>query len=277
MKWFYASVVLLALVIGCTQEKEPSTEGSNSNVKLDTKLQAVLDTALVDGVILIYDAQKEEYFASNLQHIEEGTLPASTYKIPNSIIALETGIVENDSTLFEWDGENRALDIWERDMVFRDAFRLSCVPCYQQIARAIGPEQMNTYLRKLNYPGMQVDSTNIDLFWLQGASKISPLQQIDFLSRFFGQQLPIKESTYSLMRSIMVVEENENYRLNGKTGWAIREGNNIGWFVGFLEKQNDVYFIATRVRPSEAFNMDMFARIRQEVSMEAFRAMEIIE
>lgn len=277
MKWFYASVVLLVLVIGCTQEKEPSTEGSNSNVKLDIKLQAVLDTALVDGAILIYDAQKEEYFASNLQHIEEGTLPASTYKIPNSIIALETGIVENDSTLFEWDGENRALDIWERDMVFRDAFRLSCVPCYQQIARAVGPEQMNTYLRKLNYPGMQVDSTNIDLFWLQGASKISPLQQIDFLSRFYGQQLPIKESTYSLMRSIMLVEENENYRLSGKTGWAIREGNNIGWFVGFLEKQNDVYFIATRVRPSEAFNMDMFARIRQEVSMEAFRAMEIIE
>lgn len=277
MKWFYASVVLLALVIGCTQEKESLTEESSSNIRLEAKLQAVLDTALVDGAILIYDAQKEEYFASNLQHIEEGTLPASTYKIPNSIIALETGVVESDSTLFEWDGEDRALDIWERDMVFRDAFRLSCVPCYQQIARAVGSERMNAYLRKLNYPGMQVDSTNIDLFWLQGASKISPLQQIDFLNRFYNQQLPIKESTYSLMRSIMVLEENENYSLSGKTGWAIREGNNIGWFVGFLEKQDEVYFIATRVRPGEAFNMDMFARIRQEVSMEAFRAMGIIE
>ena len=277
MKWCYVSAVLLALVIGCTQKDEPSTEESSSNIRLEAKLQAVLDTALVDGSILIHDAQKEEYFASNLQHIEEETLPASTYKIPNSIIALETGVVENDSTLFEWDGEDRALDIWERDMLFRDAFRLSCVPCYQQIARAVGPEQMNAYLRKLNYPGMEVDSTNIDLFWLQGESKISPIQQIDFLNRFYYQQLPIKESTYRLMRSIMVLEENENYRLSGKTGWAIREGYNIGWFVGILEKQDDVYFIATRVRPNEAFNMDMFARIRQEVSIKAFRTMGIIK
>lgn len=277
MKWFYTSVVLLTLAIGCTQQDESPIEENSSNIKLDVKLQAVLDTALVDGAILIYDAQKEVYFASNLQHIKEETLPASTYKIPNSIIALETGVVESDSTLFEWDGEDRALDIWERDMLFRDAFRLSCVPCYQQIARAVGAGRMNAYLRKLNYPGMQVDSTNIDLFWLQGESKISPLQQIDFLNRFYYQQLPIKESTHSLMRSIMVLEEDENYRLSGKTGWAIREGNNIGWFVGFLEKEDDVYFIATRVRPGEAFNMDMFARIRQEVSMEAFREMEIIK
>lgn len=94
-------------------------------------------------------------------------LPASTFKITNSIIALETGVVENDSTLLKWNGEKRRFKNWEQDLILRDAFHFSCVPCYQEIARKVGENKMNKFLKKLDYGNMKVDSSNLDLFWLE--------------------------------------------------------------------------------------------------------------
>ena len=140
-----------------------------------------------------------------------GHLPASTFKIPNSIIALETGLIEDDSTLIKWDGDERRLPAWEQDLVFRDAFHYSCVPCYQEIARKIGEKRM------------------------------------------------------------LVIEENDTLKLSSKTGWSIRNGNNNGWFVGYLEKSGKVYFIATNIDPEVEFNMDLFPLIRKEISLQAVK------
>ena len=116
----------------------------------------------MEGSVLIYHLNDDKYYSNDFAWCEKGNLPASTFKITNSIIALETGIVENDSTMFYWNGEKRRLKMWERDMPLRDAFHFSCVPCYQEVARGIGQERMNSYLKKLEYGSMKVDSTNID-------------------------------------------------------------------------------------------------------------------
>ncbi|MEM8525322.1 MAG: class D beta-lactamase [Bacteroidota bacterium] len=239
--------------------------------------QQILDSAQVKGAILIYDAKKDLYYSNDFDWVKQGRLPASTFKITNSIIALETGVVENDSTLFEWNGELRALSVWEQDMIFRDAFHRSCVPCYQEIARAIGAARMNEYLQKLSYGNMVVDFSNIDLFWLQGNSRISPMEQIDFLQRLYEKQLPISDRTSAIMKKMIVMEETDDYKLSGKTGWAIRDGHNNGWFVGYLEKEEQLYFFATNVDPQETFNMDFFPRIRSEVTMKAFEELGILE
>jgi len=238
--------------------------------------QAILDSARVSGSILVYDPQEETYYSNDFARCRDGHLPASTFKIPNSIIALETGIVENDSTILPWDGKKRRLPAWEKDLVFRDAFHVSCVPCYQEIARKIGPDRMKDYLEKLDYGQMLVDSATIDLFWLEGESRISQFQQVDFLCRFYQSKLPIKASTEAIMKRLMVIEKNNTYTLSGKTGWSIRNGNNNGWFVGCLEKGPKVYFIATNIDPKTEFNMDLFTVIRKQISLEAFRALGIL-
>ena len=74
----------------------------------------------------------------------------------------------------------------------------------------------------------------------------------------------------------MVIEEQDNFRLSGKTGWSIRNGNNNGWFVGYVEKDNNVYFFATNVEPEEEFNMDMFPMIRKEITYKALKQLNII-
>ncbi len=241
-----------------------------------TNFQSILDSANLKGAILLYDPQKNTYHSNDFEWSKKGRLPASTFKIPNSIIALETGVVKDDSTLFVWDGQKRALKIWEQDLILKEAFQYSCVPCYQEIARKIGVKRMNSYLQQLEYKDMRVDTTNIDLFWLEGDSKISQWQQIDFLNRLYQYKLPVSERSNKIMKNMLLIEDQSSYKLSGKTGWAIRDGKNNGWFVGYIEVDQKVYFFATNVSPKKNFDMASFPAIRKEVTYQALRAMGIL-
>ncbi|MFK7772124.1 MAG: class D beta-lactamase [Saprospiraceae bacterium] len=281
MKPVYLLLFLLILN-SCTEQKdapqipigqkeiiEPPKQIANQG------FQQILDAAEVNGVILIFDEKNNSYHSNDFERANQGFLPASTYKIPNSIIALETGVVEDENTIFKWDGEERALKIWEEDLTFTNALRKSCVPCYQDIARRIGVKRMNEYLEKLDYKNMVVDSSNLDLFWLEGDSKITAMEQINFLSRLYHSQLPISKKTEKIIKEMISMDKKTTYKLSGKTGWSIRNGNNLGWFVGYIEKGDEVYFVATNVDPKENFDMKNFTKIRLQVLMEATKLIGI--
>jgi len=195
----------------------------------------------------------------------------------NSIIALETGTIENDSSLLKWDGKRRQLKIWEQDLSLKQAFRFSCLPCYQEIARKIGVEQMNNYIAKLNYGTIKVDSTSFDKFWLEGDTWINQFQQIDFLRDIHQSKLPISDRTARIIKKIMIIEKKDNYILRGKTGWSINNKTNNGWFVGYIEVQNKTYFFATNIEPKLQFDMNLFAITRKNVTFDAFKQMGIIK
>ncbi len=237
--------------------------------------QQILNAAEVNGVILILDEKNNTYHSNDFERANQGFLPASTFKIPNSIIALETGVVEDENTIFKWNGEKRMLKIWEEDLTFTNALRKSCVPCYQDIARQVGVQRMNEYLGKLGYKNMIVDSSNLDLFWLEGDSRITATEQINFLSRFYHSKLPISKRTEKIVKDMISIDKKPTYHLSGKTGWSIRNDNNLGWFVGYIEKGEEVYFIATNVDPKENFDLKNFAKIRLQVLMEATKILGI--
>jgi beta-lactamase class D len=269
----------LLIIIACsTQPKgDDNTESSNTSNRVEKDImQSILDSAKLEGSILIYDYQKDSFYSNDFEWAEKGFLPASTFKICNSIIALETGAVENEKTLFPWDGKQRNLDIWEKDMNFREAFHLSCVPCYQDIARKIGAERMNNYLDKLDYGNMIVDTNNLDVFWLEGESKISQFEQIDFLKRLYYGELPVSDSTTAIMKRLMLIDHKTHFSIFGKTGWALRNGNNIGWFVGYIENFDRLYFFAANVEPNTTFDMKWFSSYRKYVVMQAFLKLDLI-
>lgn len=261
---------------GGAQTGEKPIENEEKHLK-KSEFQSIIDSAGIDGSILIYDFQKDLYYSNDFDWANRGNLPASTFKITNSIIALETGVVEDDSTLFKWDGKERSIKNWEQDLIFRDAFHFSCVPCYQGVARRVGEKRMNEYLGKLDYGNMKVDSSNIDVFWLEGDSRINQFQQIDFLKRFHGSALPVSKRTETIMKRLMVIEQNDNYVLRGKTGWSITDGKDNGWFVGYIEAENKRYFFATNVEPKEGFDMQMFSMIRKEVTHKALKLIGVIK
>jgi len=244
---------------------------------IKSELNNIFNKMDLNGSILILDTKTGDYISNNFEWQKQGSLPASTFKIPNTIIALELGIVENDSTILQWDGKKRAMEIWEQDLKLKDAFQYSCVACYQNIAKEIGTERMQKYLKLLNYKGMDVKNNNINKFWLEGKSRINQRQQIEFLSDFYFDKLPISISTKNIMKSIMLNKSEKGYKLFAKTGWAMRKKNNIGWYIGFIETNDNTYIFATNVAPKKNFNKDEFLTNRINVTLESFKILGIIK
>lgn len=267
--------ILLLLLVSCSDNPKPEVETRRTNDKnveiVKSEFQSLLDSAELKGSILIWDEKK--YYSNDFEWAKKGHLPASTFKIPNSIIALELGIIENDSTIIEWDGKPRFQKRWEKDLTFKEAFHLSCVPCYQEIARNIGVKRMKHYLNNLNYGNMEFDSTNIDMFWLEGQSKINQYQQIAFLRTFNEQRLPISIRTQAIMLRMMIIDETEKYTLRGKTGWSIVDNQDNCWYVGFLETESGFYYFATNIEPTEQTDLNNLPSIRKTVTEEALRVL----
>ena len=240
------------------------------------EFQKILDEKEVIGTILIFDLSADRYYSNDFSWAEKGKLPASTFKIPNSIVALELGLVQDDSTIFRWDGVERSVKNWNQDLIFREAFHYSCVPCYQDVARNVGKERMRTMLDKIEYPGMQFSSETIDNFWLMGTSRISPMQQITFIRRYQAKKIPVSSQTYDILDTMMIVESTAEYTLRAKSGWSVDNGHNNGWYVGYVEKEDDVYFFATNIEPMNQEQTDGFVQARIAVTREALSQLDIL-
>jgi beta-lactamase class D len=210
------------------------------------ELAKELEAERVTGTIALYDTQDGVLGCSDVKKCQEAVTPASTFKIPHSMIALETGVVESPDTIMPWDHQSYSNDDWNQDLKFRDAFRVSCVPCYRAIARKVGAATEQEWVNKLGYGNRDI-SGGVDRFWLDGGLRISAVEQIDFLRRFDGNKLPIAERTADWVRDIMTLDVTESYVLRGKTGSSAPpdEPRELGWFVGWLELGDRRVFFAT--------------------------------
>ena len=257
--------MIIGLVINCypNQPKEFS------------ELKTIFDKYKVDGSILIYNLNTNEYSGYNLERCNIAFCPASTFKIPNTLIALESGIVTIE-TVFKWNGEKRTFPTWEKDMTIKEAFNVSAVPVYQEIARKIGVEKMKYYTQLFDYGNLDINAENIDKFWLEGESNITQYQQVYFLQKLYSLQLPINENAMKSTKEMMLYETKGNYKLSGKTGWAVRQNESITWFVGFIETKNNVYIFATNVAPNENTDLNTFSQVRIELTKEIFKKLKII-
>jgi len=234
--------------------------GDTVTIKLD--LDSLFQAYGVSGTIIIRRSEGDTTWIHNPDRAAQGFLPASTFKIVNTLIGLETGVINTEDTLFRWDGKPRRMRTWETDMTLTQAFHTSCVPCYQDVARRIGTERMNAYLTAIGYGHMVVSDNTLDQFWLSGPSTITPLEQMDFLQRLSAGKLPVSSNTISALRDVMMILETDQYQLYGKTGWAVVGRRNIGWFVGWVESEQQTYLFVTNIEPTGRRVPENFAGIR---------------
>jgi beta-lactamase class D len=190
------------------------------------------------GTFVGYKVEDYLIIASDKDRSGEAKLPASTFKVPNSLIALETGVVEDpDKDIFKWDGVKRDIEAWNQDHTMRSAIAASAVPVYQEIARRIGPERMQKYVDLLEYGNRNIGG-GIDQFWLTGDMRIDPVQQIDFLDRLRRGVLPISKRSQDLVRDILPVTKVGDATIRAKSGLLGAETGkpSLGWMVGWVEK-----------------------------------------
>jgi beta-lactamase class D len=190
------------------------------------------------GTFVGYKVDDYLVIASDKDRSGEGKLPASTFKIPNSLIALETGVVEDpDKDVFKWDGVKRSIEAWNRDHTLRSAIAASAVPVYQEIARRIGAERMQKHLDLFEYGNRDIGG-GIDQFWLTGNLRIDPVQQVDFVDRLRRGVLPVSKRSQDLVRDILPVTKVGDSVIRAKSGLLGAEQGkpSLGWMVGWAEK-----------------------------------------
>jgi beta-lactamase class D len=207
--------------------------------KLETtaepKLAALLGSHKLHGTIARLDGDATVARCSDAETCDQPLTPASTFKIPNSLIGLETGVIPDAEYVIPWDGVHRWAEAWNRDHSLRTALRESAVWYYQELARRVGKERMRDWLARLEYGNMQMGDV-VDRFWLDGPLAVSPLQQVEFLRRLVRAQLPVSERSRAIVLDITKRGELDGKPFHGKTGW-IRPGEptEVGWFVGWVE------------------------------------------
>jgi beta-lactamase class D len=247
-----AGLFLLTLLFSCTVNK----------AKIDNSLKKYFDDNKVDGCFTLLNNADGKVTVYNMTLDTQRFLPASTFKIVNSLIGLQTGRITNDTMVIQWDGRFRIFPdgdtatAWNKDMGMTEAFKVSSVPYYQEVARRIGKDTMQLWIDSIGYGNKNIAGP-VDSFWLNNTLKISPDEQLGLVKRLYFDQLPFRKSVHDAVKAVMLQEDNTAYKLSYKTGWGFDEQqNNIGWQVGWIEENNHVYFFVTFVKGGKG-DLDM--------------------
>ncbi|WP_294706001.1 OXA-85 family oxacillin-hydrolyzing class D beta-lactamase [uncultured Fusobacterium sp.] len=237
-------------------------------------MKEIFERKGLNGTFVVYDLKNDKIDYYNLDRANERFYPASSFKIFNTLIGLENGIVKNvDEMFYYYDGSKVFLDSWAKDSNLRYAIKVSQVPAYKKLARELGKERMQEGLNKLNYGNKEIGS-EIDKFWLEGPLKISAMEQVKLLNLLSQSKLPFKLENQEQVKDITILEKKDDFILHGKTGWAT---DNIvvpiGWFVGWIKTSDNIYSFAINLDISDS----KFLPKREEIVREYFKNINVIK
>jgi beta-lactamase class D len=251
----------------------PSPEVRAPAVVVEEQLAAPLAPLGLTGVIAWKEHGEAAVHCSERAGCEARTVPASTFKIANALIALDAGLVAGPEESFPWDGVRRSLEGWNRDHTLRSAFEASSLPVFQGIARRVGLDRFRSKLAQFSYGNGQIGE-KVDTFWLDGPLGISPIEQLAFLERLEGKALPVREEAREGVRDILVRERRGDAVLRGKTGWAAPGSpDELGWFVGYASQGPRVVYVAVRVKRLPGTDDKAFFQGRMEAAKRTLEAL----
>jgi beta-lactamase class D len=239
MPMYARLMILLALFI-------PLCSLSARSYREALELEKVFADKGARGTFALLDPAADTIIVFNEARAKKRFTPASTFKIANSLIGLDIGAVKSVDEVLPYGGKPQRFKAWERDMNLRDAIKASNVPVYQELARRIGLERMRAGVKKLSYGNMEIGNV-VDRFWLDGPLAISAVEQTEFLGRLVAGQLPVSPDVVRAVKEITLLEKTETYALHGKTGWLLDAKSQIGWWVGWVEREGKVYPFALNI------------------------------
>jgi beta-lactamase class D len=226
MKYLLVILLLISQVHAADWEESP-------------KVAELFKSVSVNGTFVLYDVTAQRFIGHDQTRAEKKFIPASTFKIPHTLIGLSVGAVKSVGEVLPYGGKPQPFKTWERDMGLRDAIAMSNAAIYQELARRIGLDQMRINVSKLGY-GNEDIGTSVDTFWLLGPLSISAVGQTQFLAKLAQEALPYPQTFQEKVREIIFVEKSANGVLYGKTGWENAPGPGVGWWVGWVQKDNRI-------------------------------------
>ena len=228
----------------------------------------------VDGSFVLYNQNDKSYSIYNKSQFEQEFTPASTFKICNTLIGLETGVITDENFVIPWDSVLRQIPKWNTNHDLKTAFKNSTVWYYQELARRVGVEKMQFWVDKLKYGNKNI-SGGIEKFWLRGDLRITPKQEIDFLVKLNNNKLPVSKRSIDILKKIMLVSDTNGIKIYAKTGWGSQNKLEIGWYVGFVETKDNVYYFSNCIQTSDLENQN-FAQARIEIAQNILKSLGIL-
>lgn len=256
----FTGILLFACSFGCAKaqivKQTNAPERNNPPTEKTEDLSRFFKN--IEGTIVLYDAKNKRYLRHNEKRAATRFTPASTFKIPNSLIGLETGAVEDAETVIAWDKKKYSdtgwteppFSYWKQDHTLRTAIKYSVIWYYRELAMRVGEERMKNYVEKFEYGNQDISGglsskRMFEAFWLNSSLQISADEQIEFLRKLYDGKLPVAKRSTDIVKQILVLEETPDYKLSGKTGGVGNlNGKALGWFVGYLETKDNTYFFA---------------------------------
>lgn len=220
-----------------------------------------------DGTMVLKNVKKDDIYLYNKERSIKRFTPESTFKVANSLIGLETGVVRDEYEVKRWDGVKREFEGWNRDHSLASAMRESAVWFYQDMARDIGNEKMQESINKINYGNKDI-SGGIDQFWLDSTLKISAKEQVEFIEDLVKEELPFQETIQKTVKRMMIQDEQDEYILHGKTGTRLSDMG-LGWYIGFIETDKETWVFAV--------NLNGSGTEAKTIAIEALKQMNIMK
>ncbi|MBK1648575.1 class D beta-lactamase [Rhabdochromatium marinum] len=240
---------------------------SNAVAAEDSRIAELFAQAGVEGTLIIEAVTSGERMVHNQGRATQPFIAASTFKVLNTLIAVENGVIADPEAPIPWDGTEYAIPAWNQDQTLRSAFQVSCVWCYQQLARRIGTQTYRDIIQQIGYGQLHVPFA-VDTFWLDGALTISAAGQVAFLKQLVTRRLPFQPSTYDALEAVMRSSEAPGARLYAKTGWSTRRTPGVGWYIGYLQRPDETWVFALNLDTRDAQDLPL----RQQLVLEALHA-----
>lgn len=217
------------------------------------------------GSFVLYDLQEKKY---NIYNKGKSTLrvsPNSTYKIYSALFALESKIITPNNHSIKWNGDLYPYQSWNQNQNLFTAMENSVTWYFQQLDKKIKMKKIESYLDKIQY-GNQNLSGGIEDYWLESSLKISPIEQVQKLKDFYTNQFGFNEKNIQLIKDVIKLETKDSATLYGKTGTGMVNGENVnGWFIGYIEIENNTYFFATNIENDHHATGSIAAEITKSI------------
>lgn len=204
----------------------------------------------IRGCAVLYFPENNHYYYYNRSICEQRVSPFSTFKIISALAGLENGVIQNESSVMNYNGTQYPVTEWNQNLTLKEAFQSSCIWYFRQVTDAVGEAGIQEILNDLQYGNCDISewegsginpSDELNGFWLDSSLKISPEEQVRVLSDIFGEESEFAPSEIKILKNIMLVSDDDNKKIYGKTGSGT---NGEAWFVDFSEENNVRKYIA---------------------------------
>ena len=202
----------------------------------------------------MYDLKSKQYHIYNKEKSKTRISPNSTYKIYSALLGLENGIITRDNSHIPWDGKHHSNISWNEDQDLFSAMENSVNWYFQTLDKKTGIKNIQTYLEQIGYGNYDV-SGGISNFWLESSLKISPIEQVELLESFYTNKFNFEDKNIETVKDSLLISKKDGVSLSGKTGTANINGKDVnGWFIGYVEKNENTYFFATNIQSKDYSN-----------------------